>query len=147
MSVESFSKSHRAAEPVSFNIFNGKKVSIITDVGYACENVISNIADSDALFLESNYDEQMLENGTYPYFLKKWIKSDIGHLSNAQSVSCVLENASPKLKYLILSHLSQNNNTPKHALDAFRMLKKRKELSPKIIVSERENPTKVLRLN
>ena len=119
MKVEAFSKSHRAADPVSYNVFNGKRISIITDVGYGCENVLANISNSDALFLESNYDNNMLDNGPYPYFLKKWIKSDIGHLSNFQSATSVLENASSKLKYLVLSHLSQNNNTPLIALSAF----------------------------
>ncbi|VVB78375.1 Ribonuclease BN [uncultured archaeon] len=146
MRVEAFSKSHKASDPVSFNVSNGKKISIITDVGFACENVIANVSDSDALFLESNYDETMLENGPYPYFLKKWIKSDIGHLSNSQSALCVLENANSKLRYLILSHLSKNNNTPQAALESFNILKEKKNFSPRILVSERESPSSLMRL-
>ncbi len=146
MDIEAFSKSHRAADPVSFNICNKKKISIMTDIGYACNNVIDNIADSDLLCLESNYDSEMLRNGKYPYFLKKWIESDIGHLGNFDSAKCVFENSSSKLKYLILSHLSKNNNTPALALDSFKLLKKKKNFSPKIFVSEREHPTPIFRI-
>ena len=143
MDIESFSKSHRAVDPVSFNIYNKKKISIMTDIGYACQNVIDNVHDSDFLCLESNYDPEMLKNGGYPYFLKKWIESDIGHLSNENSANCVFENASSKLKYLVLSHLSKNNNTPSTALDSFGLLKQRMNFSPKFFVSEREMPTRV----
>jgi len=146
MEIEAFTKSHRAVDPVSYNISNGKKISIITDVGYACDNVISNVTDSDLLCIESNHDIEMLENGPYPYFLKKWIKSDIGHLSNNQAANCVLENGSSKLKYIILSHLSQKNNTPECVLSSFSILKNRKNFNPKLIVSQRERPTEILKI-
>lgn len=144
MDIEAFSKSHRASDPVCYNIFKKKKISVITDAGYCCDNIINNIIDSDALFLESNYDSDMLENGPYPYFLKKWIKSDIGHLSNLQAAQCVFLHGNPKLKYIILSHLSKNNNTPELALKTFNMLKERRNFSPKILVSERDRVSRVL---
>ncbi len=147
MKVEAFPKSHRVADPVSFNVWNGKKVSIITDVGYACKNVIENVSNSDFLFLESNHDEIMLERGPYPYFLKQWIKSDEGHLSNLQAALCVLEHGNPKLKHIVLSHISKTNNTEKLALETFHhLLKERKDLSPKISASTRENPTALFKL-
>ena len=147
LNVEAFSKSHNAADPVSYNVWNGKKVSIITDVGYGCENVIANVSDSDFLFMESNHDEIMLERGPYPYFLKQWIKSDIGHLSNMQSALCVLEHAPSKLKHVVLSHLSKINNTEKLALETFHhLLKERKDLNPKISISTREMPTSLFKL-
>ncbi|MFA5258926.1 MAG: MBL fold metallo-hydrolase [Candidatus Pacearchaeota archaeon] len=144
--VEAFSKFHKAADPVSYNISNGKKISIITDVGCVCNNVIKHVSDSDFLCIESNYDEEMLESGPYPYFLKKWIKSDIGHLSNAQSASCILENAKPSLKHVMLSHLSKNNNSPELALNSFNILKQRKDFSLKISVSQRESPTALFKI-
>jgi len=142
MEIEAFSKSHSASDPVSYNIVNGKKISIITDAGYACKNVISKVADADFLCIESNHDIEMLESGPYPHFLKKWIKSDKGHLSNLQSALCVLEYANKKLEHVMLSHLSKTNNTPALALETFHyLLKERKDLNPKITVSEREKPT------
>ena len=62
----------------------------------------------------------MLENGPYPYFLKKWIKSDIGHLSNNQAALTVIEHAPTKLRHIILSHLSEINNRPEIAVKIFK---------------------------
>jgi phosphoribosyl 1,2-cyclic phosphodiesterase len=146
MEIEAFSKSHNCLDPVSFNIHNGKQVSIITDVGYGCKNVIKSVSESDFLCIESNYDEKMLDNGHYPYFLKKWVKSDEGHLSNNQSALCVLENASSNLKNIVLSHLSKNNNTHNIALKSFNILKERRDLCPKVFISEREFPTKLFKI-
>lgn len=146
LEIEAFSKSHKAADPVSFNIYNGKKISIITDVGHVCKNVVKHISDADLLCLESNYDESMLENGFYPYFLKSWIKSDIGHLSNKDSALSVLENSSSNLKHLILSHLSKNNNTSLLALSEFSILKERKDLNLKLSISNREHPTEIFKI-
>jgi len=84
MEISAFSKSHQAADPVSFSITNGKTLSIITDAGFACENIISAVNQSDFLCLESNHDEKMLVEGPYPYFLKQWIKSVNGHMSKRQ---------------------------------------------------------------
>jgi len=77
----------------------------------------------------------MLERGPYPYFLKRWIKSNKGHLSNMQSALCVLENAPAKLKGIVLSHLSKINNTPRLALDTFNyLLKERKDLIDAVVL-------------
>src|SRR3989338_7263602 len=116
LKIEAFSKTHSAADPVSYSIYENKKVSIITDAGHACKNIQNNIADCDLLCIEANHDELMLQEGPYPYFLKKWISSDEGHLSNKQAALSVLEHASSKLKNIVLSHLSQANNTPELAL-------------------------------
>ena len=147
MRVEAFSKSHLAIDPVFYNIVNGKKISIITDVGYSCKNVIANVSDTDFLFIESNYDDVMLEKGPYPLFLKEWIKGRQGHLSNLQSALCVLEHSSSRLKHVVLSHISKNNNTEELAFETFRwLLKERRDLSPKISISPREMPTQVFKI-
>jgi len=139
MEISAFSKSHDSSQPVSFNIRNGKQISIITDVGYACKNVCENVSDSDFLVIESNHDIAMLEQGNYPLFLKKRILSDLGHLSNLQSGLCVLEYASKKMKNVMLAHLSQNNNKPDIALASFRnLMKERKDLKPRISLSLRD---------
>lgn len=147
MRIEAFSKSHKAVDPVSYNIFNGKKISIITDAGYACKNIIGNVADSDFLCLESNYDQDMLDNGPYPWHLKKWISSNEGHLSNLQASLCVLEHANKKLKHVMLSHISKFNNTPELALNTFNnLIKERRDLKLKVFVSERDKPTELVRV-
>jgi len=147
MTIGAFPKSHSAADPVSYMIKTDKTAAIITDAGYACNNVIDNVRSSDFLFLESNHDEIMLKNGPYPAFLKKWIRSDEGHMSNMQASLCVLEHASSKLKNIVLSHLSKTNNTPKLAIETFKhLLKERKDLSTRINISERNKTTELFRI-
>ncbi len=147
MRIEAFSKSHSAEDPVSYNIYNNKKISIITDLGLISESVIESVSDSHILCIESNHDKLMLEHGPYPEYLKKWIKSDKGHLSNLKASLCVLEHASSKLKHVILSHLSITNNTPLLALETFSsLLKERRDLKPRIALSFRERPTSLFRV-
>lgn len=130
MEIESFSKSHQAADPVSFSISEGKKrASIITDAGFCCNNVLREISDADFLCLEANHDLRMLDEGAYPVYLKRWIRSDTGHLSNMQAGLAVLEHAPSRLKNVILSHISRNNNTPALALKTFNsLIKERSDL-------------------
>lgn len=113
LAVTPFKKSHDAADPHSFMIsYNGLHTGVITDIGYACKRVIKYFSQCHAVFLESNYCEEMLENGSYPYHLKKRIRGDEGHLGNAQALELFLHYRSPELRLLILSHLSKNNNKP-----------------------------------
>ncbi len=147
MEVRAFSKSHKAADPVSFSMRNGKTLSIITDAGFACENIASAVADSDFLCIESNHDEKMVADGPYPYFLKRWITGDTGHLSNKQSALCVLEHASSKLNHIMLSHLSETNNTPELAVKTFKsLIKERSDLSLKISHSGKNIPTRLFKI-
>ena len=147
MKIEAFSKSHHAADPISYNVYFKRKISIITDAGYGCKNIKKNISDSDFLIMEANHDEEMLENGPYPYFLKNLIKSDVGHLSNKQAALCVLEHSSKRLKNIVLAHLSKTNNSPEVALKTFNsILKERKDISPMLGVSTREGPTSLFRI-
>jgi len=113
LSILPFSKSHDANDPHSFIVSgNSVHVGVITDVGYACKHVIKHFKLCDAVFLESNYCEQMLENGSYPFHLKRRISGNKGHLSNDQALELFLKHKPAHLQLLILSHLSQNNNHP-----------------------------------
>jgi phosphoribosyl 1,2-cyclic phosphodiesterase len=113
LSIMPFTKSHDANDPHSFIVSNNRvHVGVITDIGYACRHVIKHFKLCDAVFLESNYCEQMLENGSYPLHLKKRISSKKGHLSNDQALELFLKHKPGSLQLLILSHLSQNNNHP-----------------------------------
>jgi phosphoribosyl 1,2-cyclic phosphodiesterase len=114
LSVTPFKKNHDAADPHSFVVSgNGVNIGVITDIGFACKRVIEHFGQCHAVFLESNYCDDMLEKGSYPYYLKKRIRSDEGHLSNAQALELFQHYRSPKLQLLLLSHLSKNNNDPK----------------------------------
>ena len=147
LEISAFPKSHLGLDPVSYSISDlklRKKASVITDAGFACKNVIANVNEADFLCFESNYDEKMLENGFYPYHTKKWIKSDKGHLSNVQSAACIVEHGKNKLKHVMLSHISKNNNTPDIALNTCNyFISQRQNFSPKVSLSLREFATRV----
>ncbi len=114
--IFSFLKNHDALEPCSFRVkYKNKNVGIFTDIGKACNNVKLHLQKCDTLFLESNYDEKMLRDGSYPYFLKQRVASDVGHLSNNQAFELLKDHAGENLQCVFLSHLSKENNTPEKA--------------------------------
>ncbi len=114
LSVFPFSKLHDAVDPYSFLIsYAGINVGVFTDLGGVCYNLIKHFKQCHAAFLESNYDEEMLANGNYPYYLKQRISGGLGHLSNKEAIELFVNHHSPSMSHLILSHLSKNNNCPK----------------------------------
>jgi phosphoribosyl 1,2-cyclic phosphodiesterase len=141
--IQAFSKSHSAADPVSYLISNGKKRALIaTDLGYSCKNTIEAVQDSDMVFFESNHDVKMLEESHYLPFHKKWVLSNEGHLSNTQAALTILEHSKQSVQRVVLSHLSKTTNTPQQALSTFRnIIKERYNFNPQISVSNREGPT------
>lgn len=113
LEITPFKKSHDAADPYSFLVSgNGINVGVITDIGYACKRVLKYFGQCHAAFLESNYCDEMLRKGSYPFHLQERIRGDEGHLSNAQALELFQHYKSPELQLLILSHLSKNNNKP-----------------------------------
>ena len=105
LAITPFKKSHDASDPHSFMVAgHGVNVGVITDIGYACKRVIKYFSQCHAVFLESNYCDDMLRNGNYPYHLQKRISSDEGHLSNAQALELFQQYQSADLRLLILSH-------------------------------------------
>lgn len=124
--VISFLKNHDASEPCSFRVdYDGKSVGVFTDIGEPCERVTENLAQCDALFLETNYDEKMLFEGRYPWFLKQRISSMHGHLSNRQAFELLDKHAGKQLKCVFLSHISKENNSPEIAFNEIRQLENR----------------------
>lgn len=115
--IEAFPVCHDAPETVGYQITaEGKKITIVTDLGYICETSSKYFREANLLVIESNYDQEMLANGGYPYYLKKRIQSDHGHLGNHQAaefLSCIIND---NLSHICLAHLSKNNNTPERAL-------------------------------
>ncbi|HNY51436.1 MAG TPA: MBL fold metallo-hydrolase [Smithella sp.] len=139
MRVSSFLKNHDAAEPCSFLVSSaGRNVAVMTDIGLQCPNVVAHLRDADAIFLETNYDDDMLKHGPYPSYLKARIASDVGHLSNAQAAMIALQHASPRLQHIVLSHISENNNTPELAFRTFdQVMKQRRDLNPELSIASR----------
>lgn len=120
LSIYPFRKYHDAADPCSFTIqCNQVVIGVITDIGKACENVVQHFSQCHAVFLESNYDEQMLDKGRYPIYLKNRIRNGLGHISNREALELFQRHRSPSLSHLFLSHLSYNNNCPKLVEELF----------------------------
>jgi phosphoribosyl 1,2-cyclic phosphodiesterase len=113
ITVTAFPKHHDAADPYSFIISSSEvKVGVFTDIGVPCKHVIHHFKQCNAAFLETNYDDTMLEKGRYPFYLKNRIRSDKGHLSNQQALDLFTRNRPPFMSHLFLSHISKNNNCP-----------------------------------
>jgi phosphoribosyl 1,2-cyclic phosphodiesterase len=120
LTVKAFSKQHDAADPHNFTITgDGITAGVFTDIGSVCEQLIHHFGRCHAAFLEANYDETMLEEGRYPYFLKTRIRGGKGHLSNLQALELFSSYRAPFLELLALSHLSQQNNHPRIVKDLF----------------------------
>lgn len=113
LKVSAFSKHHDAADPYSFTIeYNGARVGVFTDIGSVCDGLIKQFKNCNAAFLEANYDMEMLQNGNYPYYLKRRITSGKGHLSNNEALELFKNHKPEYMSHLLLSHLSKDNNDP-----------------------------------
>jgi phosphoribosyl 1,2-cyclic phosphodiesterase len=121
LSVLAFRKSHDASDPHSFIVSgNNVNIGVFTDIGFPGKELIQYFQKCHAAFLEANYCEDMLENGSYPKHLKKRISGRKGHLSNTQALELFRKHKPHHLSHLILSHLSENNNDPKLVHKLFR---------------------------
>lgn len=112
MEITSFEISHDAVMPCGYRIKNNNStLTYSTDLGFVSEDVFENLKNSDYIILEANYDESMLDFGKYPYYLKRRIKSKLGHLSNVDCANTIvkLKKQDSNSKF-ILAHLSENNN-------------------------------------
>jgi phosphoribosyl 1,2-cyclic phosphodiesterase len=115
LEVNAFSIPHDAADPLGFAFrSNGAKCAFVTDLGYLPELVRHHLRGADCLVLESNHDVEMLKVGPYPWHVKQRVLSRTGHLSN-HSLSEFLadpEGFDGRSRYLVLAHLSEQNNNP-----------------------------------
>jgi phosphoribosyl 1,2-cyclic phosphodiesterase len=118
--IHCLTKPHDVLEPCSFRIdINGTNIGVFTDIGKVTDTLKSHFKLCNAVFLESNYDETMLKNGPYPKKLKDRVSGNEGHLSNRQAHDLLDETQPEKLQLVILSHISENNNTIDKALGEF----------------------------
>lgn len=114
--ITAFEVPHDTIENVGYQIkFNNKTVVLITDVGRITDAVSHYASKANHLIIEANYDEEMLENGSYPHHLKKRITSGMGHLSNRLTGELLTSVYHQSLDEIWLCHLSQDNNHPELA--------------------------------
>lgn len=122
LKVRPFKIDHDAANPVAYRVKCGaKSVAVATDMGHFDQYIIDNLQGLDALLLESNHDVRMLESGPYPYYLKRRILGDYGHLSNENAGRLLNYVLHDKLKKIFLGHLSKENNYEDLAYETVRL--------------------------
>lgn len=113
--VHAFAIPHDAVDPIGFTFkANGVKMALVTDLGYMPELVKVHLRHADCLMLESNHDLDMLKVGPYPWVVKQRVLSRTGHLSNhaVSEYLCDAEGFDAVARYLILGHVSAENNNP-----------------------------------
>lgn len=123
MDVATFRVPHDASEPigvVATATNTGVRAAVLTDLGHASRTVRRMVRDVDILVLESNHDDDMLANGSYPLHLQRRIAGSHGHLSNTDCGSVVRDAVTAHLRQVVLAHLSEENNTPRLAFETMR---------------------------
>jgi len=117
--VQPFSVPHDAREPCHYVFGDGRfRVGTLSDAGCFTDPMREALSGCDALMLEFNHDVEMLENGPYDRPLKQRVGGPLGHLSNVQSAEFLRAVDCSRLRHLVLTHLSEKNNTPALALAA-----------------------------
>lgn len=111
--VMPFTIPHDAADPVGFRFAaEGLRLAIATDLGFLPPNVRDQLRGCDGLMLESNHDLEMLRVGPYPWAVKQRVLSRVGHLSNEALAEFLATDYDGTAAFLILAHLSEQNNHP-----------------------------------
>lgn len=122
--ITPFSVAHDALDPVGFTVESERhKLGLVTDIGHVTALVEERLKGSQVLVIEFNHDEKLLEFGPYPWEIKQRIRSRLGHLSNTEAAELMRSLLHDDLKYVVLSHLSSQNNSEQMAVDtAMRVL-------------------------
>ncbi|NQU75540.1 MAG: MBL fold metallo-hydrolase [Planctomycetes bacterium] len=112
---------HDGADGVCFVIeHNAKRLGILTDLGFVFPQLQQAFPQLDAVYLESNYDPEMLREGPYPAAVQQRIRGNGGHLANAEAGKLLRDCTDSRLQWAALAHLSEHNNTPDLAVRTVR---------------------------
>jgi len=121
ITIKVIKTSHDTEDSVGYVIeYNDKKIVYITDTGYINTKYDNILKNADIYIMESNHDIEMLQNGRYPFELRKRILGDKGHLSNEDSAKYLCKYIGPNTQYIFLAHLSEENNTETLALNTLK---------------------------
>jgi phosphoribosyl 1,2-cyclic phosphodiesterase len=112
--VMPFEIQHDAIDPTAYVLTYGKiRIGILLDCGTSSPYLSDNFMNLDILIIEANHSFDMLLGSSYPDSLKQRILSSKGHLSNWHTAEFI---SMTKPKIAILSHISEENNSPETAL-------------------------------
>ena len=114
--ITAFEVPHDGSDNVGFFITYGNQhFAFATDLGTITPTADKYLRQANYLVIESNYDEAMLQHGTYPPHLKRRILADNGHMDNARTADYLARIYTPALRNIFLCHLSGDNNHPELA--------------------------------
>lgn len=120
--VETHPTPHDGADGSCFVVeAEGKRLGVMTDLGFVFPELEELIKTLDAVIIESNYDADMLATGPYPEGLKRRIRGDGGHISNIEAAELVAR-FGRRLQWVCLAHMSKDNNTPQLAMQTHRSI-------------------------
>ena len=113
LEITPFAVPHDSAEPLQLTVSDGlSRLGVLTDLGHGPPAVVQRLAQCDALLLECNHDVQMLEQGPYPWPLKRRVGGPRGHLANEQAAAILGGCRHAALRHVVAAHLSRQNNRP-----------------------------------
>ena len=140
MLIEVIKTSHDTEDSVGYIINNkGKSIVYITDTGYINKKYFENLKNKDLYIMESNHDIEMLNNSSYPFATRQRILSDKGHLSNYDSAKYLAKFIGDKTKYILLAHLSEENNTKELAYNTLIDRLNKENINVENIIVTRQN--------
>ena len=148
ITVSSFRTPHDSQMSVGYRITfcdeqgEERALGYATDIGYVSDALREGLCGCEAVVLESNHDVDMLMDGPYPYDLKLRIRSNRGHLSNADSAAFAAELAEKGTQAFLLAHVSRENNDPTLVLDE--ALAAISDSSVTVAVASADEPTELL---
>lgn len=148
MLIEIIKTSHDTEDSVGYIINNnGKAIVYITDTGYINRKYFEILRNRDFYIMESNHDIEMLNNSSYPFATRQRILSDKGHLSNYDSAKYLADFIGDKTKYIVLAHLSHENNTCELAYNTLKQrLDDEKIFFNNIIIGKQNEETELIEI-
>ena len=146
LSIEIIKTSHDTEDSVGYVINEGDKSLVyITDTGYINKKYYDILNNKDIYIMESNHDIEMLNNSSYPFETRQRILSDKGHLSNYDSAKYLSKFIGNKTKYILLAHLSEENNTAELAYNTLiSRLEKENVQVDNIIITTQNKETELI---
>lgn len=96
--------------------YDGKSIVYITDTGYVNEKYFQILKDRTIYIFESNHDIDMNMHSKKPKIYRERVVGDYGHLSNNQASYYLSKLVGNNTKYIILAHLSEDDNKEELAL-------------------------------
>lgn len=144
--ITAIKTSHDAPDSRGYIVTSGEKsIVYITDTGYINRKYFDILKNRNIYIMESNHDIEMLNNGSYPFNLRQRILSDKGHLSNYDSAKYLSSFIGDNTKYIMLAHLSEDNNTKELAYETLdNRLKEENIHVDKIIIAKQNKETEFI---